>query len=129
MLKKIKSYIIVILILIVDFAIVYIFTGGGIPCVFHKITGLYCPGCGLTRMLTSIFKLNFYQAFRYNPLMFIFLILVLVYGIIKLTIKIWLKKEITLNKYLINTLLIITIAYWIMRNIPYFEYLIPTIVN
>ena len=42
-----------------------------IPCIFHKITHMYCPGCGLTRMIISIFKLDIYQAFRYNPLLFI----------------------------------------------------------
>ena len=42
-----------------------------IRCPIHEVTGFYCPGCGLTRMLTSMLKLDFYQAFRYNPLLFI----------------------------------------------------------
>ena len=44
-----------------------------IPCMFYKITGFHCPGCGITRLLFSLIKLDFYQAFRYNPLIFILL--------------------------------------------------------
>ena len=25
-----------------------------IPCIFHKITNLYCPGCGFTRAIFSL---------------------------------------------------------------------------
>ncbi len=46
-------------------------TGLGIPCVFHAITKLECPGCGVTRMLISIVKLDFVSAFWYNPFLFI----------------------------------------------------------
>ena len=42
-----------------------------IPCFFHKITGFYCPGCGITRMLLSLLHLDFYQAFRWNPFLFL----------------------------------------------------------
>ena len=38
-------------------------TGFGIPCVFHTITGLDCPGCGVTRMCLW---LDFAAAYRYN---------------------------------------------------------------
>ena len=50
-----------------------------IPCLIHKITGLYCPGCGISRMLISIFHFDFYQAYRYNPWLFILLILFILY--------------------------------------------------
>ena len=26
----------------------------GIPCLFYQITGFYCPGCGVTRMLFAL---------------------------------------------------------------------------
>jgi len=42
------------------------FTGFAIPCVFRKITGLYCPGCGVTGMLTHIVRLDFKGAFECN---------------------------------------------------------------
>ena len=46
-------------------------TGLGIPCIFHAITKLECPGCGVTRMLISIVKFDFVSAFWYNPFLFI----------------------------------------------------------
>lgn len=38
-------------------------------CIFYKITGLYCPGCGSGRASYSILHGQLYQAFRYNPLL------------------------------------------------------------
>ena len=107
----------------------YLFTTSFFPCLFHKITGLYCPGCGITRMFISLFKLNFYQAFRYNPFAFILLILTLIYQTIKLIINHFSTNKIHLNNYIYITLLVLTICFGIIRNIPYFSYLIPTIVK
>ena len=42
-----------------------------IPCVFKMITGLKCPGCGITRMIMAIFRLDFSAAFRSNQLLFV----------------------------------------------------------
>lgn len=107
----------------------FIITGHFIPCLIHKVTGLYCPGCGITRMLISLFRFDFYQAFRYNPLLFIMLILTILYQIIKLITYKLSTKIIKLNTYVYISLLVLTIAFGILRNIPYFSYLIPTIVN
>ena len=52
----------------------YIFvrlTGLAIPCLFHEITGLKCPGCGITHMMLNIAQLRFKDAFFCNPLMFV----------------------------------------------------------
>lgn len=36
-------------------------------CVFHDLTGLYCPGCGCTRALTRLVRGDVSGAFRNNP--------------------------------------------------------------
>lgn len=38
------------------------------PCLFHKVTGLYCPGCGGTRAIIAFLHGEFVQSLRYHPL-------------------------------------------------------------
>ena len=63
------------IVLVIFLLIVYLLVGNHFNiylfCPIKKFLGLYCPGCGVTRMLYSILKGQFYQAFRYNPLIFI----------------------------------------------------------
>lgn len=48
--------------------------GAGIPvCFFHAVTGLPCPGCGLTRALSSLIQGHPASAFSYHPFAFIVL--------------------------------------------------------
>ena len=56
--------------------------GIGIPCFFHLVTKLNCPGCGNTRAALSLLRLDFAAAFRYN-MMFLpeFLYLLWVYSL------------------------------------------------
>ena len=97
----------------------------GIPCIFFKLTGFYCPGCGITRMFFSILHLQFYQAFRYNPLVFILLIS---YLFIKLYNFIA-KKNIKLSSRQTYGLFLLIIIYGIFRNLDIFYFLRPTILN
>src|SRR5690625_7939498 len=52
-----------------------------IPCIFNKITGLDCPGCGMTRAALSLLDGNIYQAFRWNMLIFMIIPLYFIYKI------------------------------------------------
>ncbi len=40
----------------------------GIPCLFHLITGLYCPGCGGTRAVKFLLRGEVVKSFQYHPL-------------------------------------------------------------
>jgi len=40
-------------------------------CLFYAITGLQCPGCGMTRAFCSISHGQFANAWRLNPFSFI----------------------------------------------------------
>lgn len=45
----------------------WLWRNGRIPCLFHEITGLYCPGCGGTRALKALLKGEFLLSFLYHP--------------------------------------------------------------
>ena len=48
--------------------------GAGIPvCLFHSLTGLPCPGCGLTRAFSSLLHGQAQAAFAYHPFVFLLL--------------------------------------------------------
>ena len=59
---------------IITLGVIYYFivkyTSFGIPCLFHEITGLKCPGCGLSHMFIDLFHFRFKEAFNDNQLMF-----------------------------------------------------------
>lgn len=44
-------------------------TGYALPCLFHLVTGLKCPGCGVTRMCLSLLRLDFAGAWEANPVL------------------------------------------------------------
>ena len=73
--KKRAKNVLILFGIIIAVGIIYIvfnsLTGIGIPCVFHLITGLNCPGCGVSRMIISIINLDFEAAFRYNAALFV----------------------------------------------------------
>ena len=43
---------------------------GGLPCPFRLVTGLACPGCGITTMLLALGRGDIAAAFAANPFLF-----------------------------------------------------------
>lgn len=48
------------------YALVMELTDFRIPCAFHLVTGLSCPGCGVSRFCMGIIHLDFSAAARAN---------------------------------------------------------------
>lgn len=46
----------------------YHITDKMLPCTLHTLTGLYCPGCGGTRAMISLFRGDLLHSFIYHPL-------------------------------------------------------------
>ena len=60
-----------LLIAVLAYFVYYLITGSGIPCFYLSNYGYECPGCGLSRMLFSLFRADFSAAFAYNPVGFV----------------------------------------------------------
>lgn len=98
-------------------------------CPWKENFDIDCAGCGVTRMLISILRLEFYQAFRYNPLFFSLLVLFFIYGIYVLICKLLKISFYRLNSNYLLVLLFLVVSFGIIRNIKYFSFLKPTIVS
>lgn len=101
----------------------------GVLCPLKEILGIECPGCGGTRMAVSIFKMDLYQAFRYNAYVFATIPLLLFVGtkqayefIVNNKMISWIDKFITY--YSIGLCI-----FGVIRNIGVFSWLAPTMVR
>ena len=119
--KKILNKKIILLLTGILFIIDFYKYDIGIPCIFHLITGFYCPGCGGTRAIKSILHLDFYQAFRYNALVTVLIPFTIIFLIYKYIFNG--KRKIPNSIWIF--LLIIVILFGIIRNIYIFNFLAP----
>ncbi len=100
------------------YAVILKILGRGIPCVFHDITGLRCPGCGMTHAMTALLNLDFnafIQANLFAPLIIIFFITAFASTSLKY-IKTGIYRLSALNSFVEISFLVLFIAWGIARN-------------
>lgn len=68
-------------------------------CIIYKNFGIYCPGCGCTRAITSLFKLNIIESIKYNPTILYSVIMLDIYVITQTIFRIFKNKKIYTLKY------------------------------
>ncbi len=118
---KKKDYIIIIIVVTI-MAILVLLERIAIPCIFNKVTGLYCPGCGITRAIKTLLRGNIAESFHNNILLYTVIPLLGISNIIyRLTDR---KYKKTYNIILI-LLLLSAIVFGILRNFPQFSFLAP----
>ena len=100
------------------------------PCSLRYFTGLYCPGCGMTRALHSALNLRFADAFSYNLLWPFILIFIAASFYMWFSFLITGKNPFTpFNEFfkkhsmVAYTVVIVLFAFWIFRNIPIYPFI------
>ena len=95
-------------------------------CQFHRLTGLNCPGCGMTRALYALLHGHFSAALRDNALFVLTLGTLVLRGVWYLWNKFYEKStgEIFPAKFL-WPLLAVALVFAILRNLPGFTFLSP----
>ena len=88
------------------------------PCVFYRLTGLYCPGCGNSRSVRALLRGQFWLSLRYN----VFPLFTLLLGVL------WMIEQVTglfgrpyrllpRRPWAIWTIVILFLLYYVVRNI------------
>ena len=98
-----------------------------IPCIFYTVTGLACPGCGITSLILKLVNFEFLAAIRENYAVSVIIPLYCVIYFIKLCFD---PKCFRNDGKLFNIILAVTlvalIIFAIIRNLPGYEFLLPT---
>jgi len=89
------------------------------PCAFHFVTGLHCPGCGLTRMLHALVHGDVARAWSMNPLAMIALpllsMMLVQWWLARPLLPSWLDRCARDGRVWIVALL----AFGALRNLPF----------
>ncbi|MFA9377729.1 MAG: DUF2752 domain-containing protein [Lachnotalea sp.] len=90
------------------------------PCLFHKLSGLYCPGCGGTRAVLSLIHGHPIASIQYNPIV-MYGLLIYAWYMISNTIELLSKKKLKIGmKYSDSYFWVglgIIIVFFLIRNI------------
>ena len=91
-----------------------------LPCPFHALTGLHCPGCGSVRAAHQLLHGNVLAALGYNPLMVLAAPFV-GYAFISYGVSAARRRPMTgvaVSASWAWALLAVVLAYWVLRNVP-----------
>lgn len=89
----------------------------GIPvCPLVLLTGLPCPGCGMTRAALLFLKGRWVQAFEMHPFFYVLLAL----SIEAFILRYLLDRSLQKIRWILSVVLILSIVFYIYRMMRYF---------
>lgn len=95
-------------------------------CPFLALSGLFCPGCGSTRMLHALSEADLAGALAMNPLALALLPVLVLYW------AGWVRRVVTgaprrsvMPSPVVWAFLVVVVSYWVLRNLPATAWLAP----
>lgn len=84
-------------------------------CLFYRLTGFYCAGCGSTRALYAALHGDFAASLRSNLLLF---------PLLALLCGLFWKPHLALRPWIAITVPALLVLYGILRNLPMYPFLL-----
>lgn len=85
-----------------------------IPCLFHALTDIPCPGCGMTRACLSLTQGEFADAWQYHPFSFFLVGLAFVQAFFPTWLRrTWHQRSRLIRNVVLIGGLLITLAVWL----------------
>ncbi len=87
-----------------------------IPCLFHSVTDVPCPGCGMTRACIAITQANFIEAWDYHP--FSYMIVALAVGMAFFPTQLmntWMRFSVNARNLIVILGIVICLSVWMMK--------------
>jgi len=87
-------------------------------CAFRALTGIPCPGCGLSRASLALFELHFVEAYHYHPLVFVILpagIFFSVWAFLKWLLPQHIRPMPDVPTWAVFVILAVVLSVWISR--------------
>ena len=93
-------------------------------CPFHEITGLNCPGCGMTRGFNALFHGDILGALHYNLLIpfFAFLFSYFALSLLMVAVRGYGLSWKIFTPKIVTAFLIFALTYTVMRNLPFYPF-------
>ena len=98
-----------------------------IPCLFQKITGLACPGCGISHFCIRLLHLDLLGAVKENLAITLLSPLWLAAFLVRvLWNPKWFAKGSKGENFLLWGSVVVLLLFGIVRNLPHMEFLLPS---
>jgi hypothetical protein len=89
------------------------------PCPFHTLTGIKCPGCGMTRACIALARGEVGEALRYNPFSLGLLFFVGVFALFPdLLRRFWRSLTFRARTVCTGSMLALILGFWVYRILP-----------
>ena len=87
-----------------------------IPCIFHSLTKLACPGCGMTRACVALVQGKFGIAWYYHPFSFLVVGLAIASAFFPMRLKQrWRRYSSATQNLVVISGIILCLSIWLIR--------------
>ncbi len=91
------------------------------PCPYLTLTGIACPGCGLTRCLHFLLRGDLARAFAYNPWAFVVAPAAGAFALLPAVADD--VRTLRVRTGISWVMLVVTLAFWVWRNTAVYPFI------